>query len=168
MSLELSKNSGASKHIHTAGHVRYFCKFLHHIVQSRLSALQLVREIIQHTRRTSRHRRRLLSTAPDTVPMELNSWDLRLSLRNHQTDNIGIQSPQSFYPWDISVFDFGILEIWKSSQLHTLCISQHPQQSLGLSSNTQANISAKKTMRIHGCSQFKSGSSVTRACCEFF
>lgn len=110
-SLELNKNSGASKHIHTAGHVRHFCKFLHHIVQSRLSALQLVREIIQHTRRTSRHRRRLLSTVPDTVAKELNSWDLRLSLCNHQTDNIGIQSPQSFYPWDISVFDFGILEI---------------------------------------------------------
>lgn len=42
--------SQTESHIHTTGHVRHFCKFLHHVVQSRLSALQLVREIIQHAR----------------------------------------------------------------------------------------------------------------------
>lgn len=44
----LSRNSQEWFHIHTTGHVRHFCKFLHHTVQSRLSALQLMREVIQH------------------------------------------------------------------------------------------------------------------------
>lgn len=43
----VSRNSQES-HIHTTGHVRHLCKFLHHIVQSRLSALQLMREVVQH------------------------------------------------------------------------------------------------------------------------
>lgn len=90
--------------------MRYFCKFLHHIVQPRLSALQLVREIIQHTRRQA-HRRRLLSTAPDTVAVELNRRGPGLSLSDHQTDNTGTQTPQYLILGTRSVFDFGILEI---------------------------------------------------------
>lgn len=61
---ELSKNSHALNTIHTTGHVRYFRKFLHHIVQPRLSALQLVREIIQHARKGSGRRRQLVNLKP--------------------------------------------------------------------------------------------------------
>lgn len=45
-SLAGSRNSQLSRH--TTGHVRDFCKLLHHTVQSRLRALQLMREVIQH------------------------------------------------------------------------------------------------------------------------
>lgn len=53
----------------------------------------------------------MLGTAPDTAAMELDHRDPGLRLSNHQTDNTGIQTPQSLILGTRPVFDFGILEI---------------------------------------------------------